>query len=405
MHRFLCHCRHWGWQAALVMGLASFALVPVTLGAGGPALFLRPHCEQADQTQCPSFDVNGPDSVKTSVLKVGDVLDLDVMVSNPDSAPVHEVRAWLSYDTHVFDGILVNTGDKLGLPLPGESDFSFADGLVKIGAAAEQGAEPADALLSVARVKLYVKSIPDGDSSPVSFYDLRPTTLGHTLVALAAAPNQNALTGKPQSLIAQFPGSAPLLPTQPATGSGTQQAAPPPSARGPQSTPFTLLQVQNLRVTTQGTALLLKWDALVSPLLKGYNVYYGSQTGRYIQRRSVGPLATDTVIENLPKGHTFYAAVRAVDTQGDESVFSQEQAVQIGDPRTSTAPLLATLDGMKGNNGTVAPPNPLSGQTTTTVPGAAGTSSTALLFVLIAGVIGMIVAFRRQLLATPSPRL
>ncbi|MEK7562892.1 MAG: fibronectin type III domain-containing protein, partial [Patescibacteria group bacterium] len=166
---------------------------------------------------------------------------------------------------------------------------------------------------------------------------------------------------------------------------------------------FSLLQVQNVRVTTEGSAIYLGWEALNSSQLKAYNVYYGTTTGRYIQRKTVESSVKSLAIRSLPIGTTYYFAVRAVNMVDQESAFSQEVAVTVGDPKTSTAPLAA------GSIPTDGPgKNPVQGRVTGdggTVPGATGIPSIALTLALLSAVIGTGFASRRQMVAltdTPS---
>ena len=205
------------------------------------------------------------------------------------------------------------------------------------------------------------------------------------------------------------------------TGEGNPDSANPPSENGegedqegvgensdtperplpPQDrTPFSLLQVRNVRTTTEGSAILLAWDKLNSSALKGYSIYYGTTTGRYIQRKTVDRELNSLILRALPLNTTYYLAVRAVNTEEEESAFSQEVSIKVGDPTSSTAPLVE-------NQVVVAPGVPselipeVNGQPV--VPGETGIPSTlALLFILCAGV-GTLLASRRQIIAVSHP--
>jgi hypothetical protein len=158
-------------------------------------------------------------------------------------------------------------------------------------------------------------------------------------------------------------------------------------------TAFALLQVRNLRATTEGGIAYLQWDALRSSMLKGYNVYYGSTSGQYIQRKTIPATNASVSIRNLPEGETYYFAVRAVSGQDEESAFSQEVSMEIGNPSTSTAPLVASIL-------TDAPgENPVVTGGAGTLPGETGMGTTLAIFMLISAVIGTILASRRQLTA------
>lgn len=161
---------------------------------------------------------------------------------------------------------------------------------------------------------------------------------------------------------------------------------------------FSLLQVQSVRVTTEGGAIYLAWEALNSSQLKGYNVYYGTTTGRYIQRKTVEGSVQSLAIRSLPLGTTYYFAVRAVSQSDAESAFSQEVAVTVGDPKTSTAPLAPGAIPSDLGPGR----NPVEGNVTgtaSTVPGETGIPSVAAIATLLSAIIGTGFAYRRQMIA------
>ncbi len=74
----------------------------------------------------------------------------------------------------------------------------------------------------------------------------------------------------------------------------------------------------------------LTWDAPImnvdgSPLtdLKGYKVYYGTESNNYSENIDVGNV-TNYTVSNLSDGTTYYFAVTAYDTSGNESDYSNE---------------------------------------------------------------------------------
>lgn len=83
-------------------------------------------------------------------------------------------------------------------------------------------------------------------------------------------------------------------------------------------------------------------------------------------------------------GTTYYFAVRGVNGRDQETEFSQEVGISVGNPRTSTAPLTANSipSGTPGTNGTVA--------------GETGLSSIILAFLLVSAITGTFLAYRRQ---------
>ncbi|MEI8230383.1 MAG: fibronectin type III domain-containing protein [Candidatus Peregrinibacteria bacterium] len=152
----------------------------------------------------------------------------------------------------------------------------------------------------------------------------------------------------------------------------------------PTRTSFTTLQIQNLRLTTQGSTVALAWDPLPSAQLKAYTIYYGTTSGRYIQRRTVTSSATDYALHALPEKVTYYFAIRALNAGNEESAFSQEVAIEVGNPKSSTSPLTGRI---------------VSDKQGTTVSGETGASSDLALILLLAAVAGTILASRRQIIA------
>jgi fibronectin type III domain protein len=71
----------------------------------------------------------------------------------------------------------------------------------------------------------------------------------------------------------------------------------------------------------------LQWDAPMIPV-DGYQVYYGLSSGHYDVILDVGP-ALSVAISGLVDGLTYYFAVTAYDTAGDESDFSDEISTRL----------------------------------------------------------------------------
>jgi hypothetical protein len=67
----------------------------------------------------------------------------------------------------------------------------------------------------------------------------------------------------------------------------------------------------------------LGWNPSSDPNVISYNVYYGTSSGDYTNEAVIGDVSVITV-SNLTCGATYYFAVTAVDSAGDESGFSNE---------------------------------------------------------------------------------
>jgi len=88
-----------------------------------------------------------------------------------------------------------------------------------------------------------------------------------------------------------------------------------------------------------GSSLIVSWSPNTEPDLKGYKVYFGTAS------RSYGPpvdvrLDTTYAVVNLTEGVTYYFAVTAYDTAGNESDYSVEVS---GIAPDRTAPQLTTV--------------------------------------------------------------
>ena len=67
----------------------------------------------------------------------------------------------------------------------------------------------------------------------------------------------------------------------------------------------------------------LSWQPSASTNVIGYNIYYGTTSGNYTGKITVGNVTT-TTISNLNSGTTYYFSATALDSNGNESEFSNE---------------------------------------------------------------------------------
>lgn len=382
-----------------------------------PALVFRPHCEKTDQTLCSSFDVEDPSTLRTAPLAPGDSLDLDIVLVNPTRERIGKLRVWISYDSELLEGTVLSISNAFPAVAPGQSDFSPLSGYAKIAASANAGNEPSDAIVPVARVVFTVKNESNALSTPLSFYDHRSGIEGHTFVTTAIAAGQNLLSMPLGTLMVRF---APSLETKSASSSSdsattsfysssayssSKSSEMPPADSAANSTAFGIVQMQNVRVGTKDDILYVAWDALNHPKLQGYNVYYGTLRGRYLNRRSVSVASRGAVIIDLPKGKTYYVAVRGVSDDNQETAFSEEESVEIGNPQTASAPIAGSLDLVaEVAPGAGAPQNPVgrmleNSEKTPEVPGKSGAPSGLALLLLGSAAIGALFACRRQVTA------
>ena len=71
------------------------------------------------------------------------------------------------------------------------------------------------------------------------------------------------------------------------------------------------------------SSVALDWDPNTDPSVAGYNVYYGGASRSYTNVINVGN-TTNTVVNGLVEGQTYYFAVTAYTFDGTESDYSDE---------------------------------------------------------------------------------
>lgn len=417
--------------SALLLGML---LVPVPQAFSqdmiAASLELSPHCEEEDIVQCPTFDAASPVALHTPIVQPGSTMDLDLVLVNPNEERVGSFRVWISYDPKILDGVAVTMNDELfPVEMPGEIDFDAVTGYAKVGASSIEGAEPGGSLVRLGRITFMVKADAAAGSTPLAFYDVTGTTTGHTYVTTLDSGTQSAVSGQLGSLLVRIGANGTVgSASSGAASSAAVSAASSVSSRAPvtgtakslsgstvSSLPsaaaaslFTQLQIQGVRIGSNEDTIAVTWDPLGHPKLQGYNVYYGNFPGQYLHRRSVNVASRGIVIDDLTPGKTYFVAVRGIDDAGQETVYSTEVSVEVGNPKTSTSPLKegtvnVVPETTENPINTVAPEHPLSGNVTATptktVPGETGTGSALVLLLLLSAAIGTLLAGRRQWMA------
>lgn len=503
---------------AVAAGLFASAVPVTTYAAEQNASFgLHPHCRKTGSEEkdwvfgpipspgivadtrgeglrCSQFEVRDPQTMQTDPLRVGDILDIDLVVKNPDELNIQRVRAWLIYDPNLLKGEMLEISTDFPEVTPDEKDFSEAEGYVKIEAAADNRG-PNDDVIIFARLQFRVlKTNPIG--TPITFHDVQPS--GHSVIIADEGQDGAYVVGsEPGTLLVRFAegeaenndeteqevpepeqddignifdsveeeevapeptpdpepevepapepepepeddgscvrdadckegicigGQCTEKPTQKPNGgrcsrdtecesglcgsgicvpSLRDEPEPTRTTRTPTSTnrtAFSLLQIRNLRVTTDGSTVFLAWDPLKSSQLKAYNIYYGRTSGKYIQRRTIDKTENSITLRSLPLEKEYFFAVRGLSTADEESAFSQEVSIVVGDPDSSSAPL---VPGSISDSPGINPVGSISEQDEViAVPGETGVPSMLMLFLVSAAVIGTYFAFRRQLSVT-----
>ena len=107
-------------------------------------------------------------------------------------------------------------------------------------------------------------------------------------------------------------------------------------------------------VLAQAAQIQVSWNANTETDLAGYKVYAGTAPGQYGAPVDVGNVTAYTATLTPATGTTYYFALTAYDTSGNESVKSDEVSVYVPDVTPPAKPtgllqrLLAWLKGLFG---------------------------------------------------------
>lgn len=106
-----------------------------------------------------------------------------------------------------------------------------------------------------------------------------------------------------------------------------------------------LLFIVFLPAAGSAASLLVNWNANTESDLAGYKVYYGTQTGTYGAPVTLGKVTSYT-LANVTAGRTYYFALTAYDTSGNESARSAEVSAYV--PATQTQASLSPVSPLNG---------------------------------------------------------
>jgi hypothetical protein len=391
----------------MVLSLTATALAATSTET---MLRLQAHCTEIDRTKCKEYDVLDATTLKTAEVKAGDILDIDVVLLTSTPEKVLAVRSWLNYDPNVLEVRNVELQPALANPIPGENMADSQNKIIKIGGGTDDKLKEKEAPL--ARITFNVKA--DTANTQISFAQFKADGTGLTGVLSNDSAMPSLLTTEPAKLmiVMKNGNSSPVGSSSSSSQTSMNTSSPQYSSSAQMSSSistaslgstssmnsqytesaggtFTKLQVQNVKVTSNDTSLFVGWDPLPTPEIVGYNVYYGTISGRYIQRRTLNKDSNSLTIRGLESGVQYFISVRGVNGANEETAFSNEAAVVIGRPETSTAPLFNMQD--DGPTG-----NPVEQHGGQIVAGESGMGEIVLLFLALSAMIGTAFAARRH---------
>ena len=101
---------------------------------------------------------------------------------------------------------------------------------------------------------------------------------------------------------------------------------------------FTILAILAIAGIAQAATVQVTWNPNTEPDLSGYKLYHGTASGQYGEPVDVGNV-TGHVMEITPEyGATYYFALTAYDTSGNESGYSDEASCFVPDGRAPEKP-------------------------------------------------------------------
>ncbi len=383
-----------------ILGIAALLSAVAVLPAGAQdasqaTLSFKPHCILQDRNQCPSYEVADAEHLQTMQMRSGDIVDVDIVLTTMDPQAVSTVRSWLKYDPTQLEARSVEIfADVLPQPIPGEQSIDAVQGLIKIGGGTDGKLNATEA--RVARVTFRV--INTTVNSNIFFENYKQDGTGETAVLKETdgGPVQ-LMQVNPTILTVRVSTTQVAPPAVPAQTGNTQPTVTNPA--NPNSGAFQLLQVQNLKLTSSNQSIFVGWDPLPSADIDGYNVYYGTVSGKYIQRRSLEEDNSSLILRDLEPNSTYYVAVRAYSKKGEESTFSHEESVRVGKPESSTSPLNQQPGKISSNP--PAETNPIETRNGTSITGETGLNTGVVAVILFSAAIGTALAWRRQFATSP----
>ncbi|HPX49375.1 MAG TPA: fibronectin type III domain-containing protein [Deltaproteobacteria bacterium] len=94
-------------------------------------------------------------------------------------------------------------------------------------------------------------------------------------------------------------------------------------------------------------SVVVSWNANTESDLAGYIVYYGTRSGNYTASVDTGNV-TRYQFNNVQTGVTYYVAVSAYDTSGNESELSDEASIYVSSSPTQVKPTISLLSPQNG---------------------------------------------------------
>lgn len=304
-------------------------------------LEIRDRCNEG--VNCPTAQETETQRNSAIERNFDEEFSLDIYVKNPSQQEIISTQSWIEYDNQKLKAVKIDTSNSaFDFVAPGENHFDQEKGLIKIGRSSIS-TETNGAELFVGNITFKVLSKSTGNAV-LKFHDYKLGESGHTSVRVMEENYPvNVLESNPKEFVislnkngaAQNTGNNNNTNTNkiPANNNNTQN-------QQQQIQTAALNRPSGLRATTGNGYIFLIWDKSKNTTLKGYNLYYSTTSGRYIHRRPVGNV-NQYELGNLENGKTYYLAITAYDNLNRETDYSDEVRITVGDPNSSSSPILS----------------------------------------------------------------
>ncbi len=250
----------------------------------------------------------------------GSKVILDIFIKNPSKQKIISTQTWLKYDANILSKDSIDVSNSaFDFQAPWENNFDEKKWLVKIGRSSTSWGS-SDAEIFVASISFSRKT---DKSTNISFYNFQLDDSWNVSVRVFDDGFPvNILKEEPKSFYVNW-------------GTATTQVV--ESNNNKINKDINLSRPQGVKLATGEDYVVLVWDEVKNS--RWYHVYYSNNSGRYLQRRSVGD-EIEYYFENLEPGKVYYFAITAYDSDHKESDFSNEVRVRIWSQNSSTSPLL-----------------------------------------------------------------
>lgn len=250
---------------------------------------------------------------------------VELHVINPSNQEIASVQSWLEFDINKLKWKSIETeSSPFDFVIPWESNFVW--NLVKLWRSSLWWDTSWEKIF-VAKITFDIVS----NGWEIKFYDYQPWEWWH--VSIQVFDNWfpiNTLKWEPESLI--------ILNNE------VEQVQEPISIENnlinqePVSE-YVLERPANIMITSTPWEAVIKWDKVQNA--NNYYLYYSKTSWRYLNRRMVWD--TDMyILQWLETGTQYFFAITAVWQDSKESDYSNEAAIIVWNPNTSTSPLIKT---------------------------------------------------------------